>query len=289
MLGERRPHHRTIWIDIDIDCIDIDAKRWFIDIAIITTRSNMISSSSNSRRRRHSTLYSHDLLKVAVGCLLWLCLVPCAPVAAFILTIAPYEEECFLIRTHAWKKGEVRLLQGHYQILSDPAERTPNVVHMFVMDDKETVFFQSEQGKIGDSFQIAVGPKQKFWLCVQNDPYHHYGDIQMAQDKHPDDKDRQVGFGYRIQTMAQKAADATALDSHVVQWSQISNDMQLATQHLMQHFEYMRIRESDHRTVVEKTFSDVFMGALLEAAMVLVVAVGQVFYFRRFLETKRYL
>lgn len=221
-------------------------------------------------------------------CLLSISILP-SPVNSFILTIAPYEEECFLIRTHTWKKGEVRLLQGHYQILSDPADRTPDTVHMFVMDDEDTVFFKSIQGKINDNYQIAVGPNQKYWLCVQNDSYHHYGDIQMSQDKHPDDKDRQVGFGYRIQTMAQKAADATALDSHLTQWGQISNDMIIASEHLMQHFEYMRVRETAHRAVVEKTFSDIFLSALAEAIMVLVVAVGQVFYFRRFLETKRYL
>lgn len=225
------------------------------------------------------------LAAVAVTCL---CLIPYAPVSGFILTIAPYEEECFLIRTHAWKKGDVRLLQGHYSILSDPAERTPNTVHMFVMDDSDKVYFQSVQGKISDYFQIAVGPQQKYWLCVQNDPYHHYGDSEMAQDTHPDDKDRQVGFGYRIQTMAQKAADVTSLDSHVVQWDQISGDISKATQHLMQHFEYMRTRESEHRTVVEKTFSDIFLGAVVEATVVLLVALGQVLYFRRFLETKRY-
>jgi hypothetical protein len=212
-----------------------------------------------------------------------------SPAAGFILTIAPYEEECFLIRTHSWKKGEIRLLHGHYQILSDPADRTPDTVHMFVMNDEDTVFFQSQQGKINDQYQIAVGPNQKYWLCVQNDSYHHYGDMDMPQDKHPDDKDRVVGFGYRIQTMAQKAADATELDSHVTQWGQISNDMMVASQHLEQHFEYMRVREINHRATVEKTFSDIFKSALMEAIMVAVVAVGQVFYFRRFLETKRYL
>jgi hypothetical protein len=213
-----------------------------------------------------------------------------APVAdAFILTIEPYEEECFLIRTHTWKKNEVRLLQGHYTILSDPADRTPDTVHMFVMNDEDTIYFQSEQGKINDIYQIAVGPNQKYWLCVQNDPYHHYGDLEMSQDKHPDNKDRQVGFGYRIRTMEQKASDESGLDSHLQQWSTIALDMKAATEHLLQHFEYMRIREQDHRSVVEKTFSDIFMSAAAEATMVIVVAVGQVFYFRRFLETKRYL
>jgi hypothetical protein len=212
-----------------------------------------------------------------------------SPVAGFILTIAPYEEECFLIRTHNWKKSDVRLLQGHYQILSDPADRTPDTVQMFVMNDEDTVFFQSQPGKINDVYQISVGPNQKYWLCFQNDAYHHYGEVEMSQDKHPDDKDRQVGFGYRIQTLAQKAADVSELDSHVVQWGQISNDMMLATQHLLQHFEYMRGRESNHRATVEKTFSDIFRSALAEAVMVMLVAVGQVVYFRRFLETKRYL
>lgn len=209
--------------------------------------------------------------------------------ASYLLTIPPYEEECFLIRTHAWKKDEVRVLQGHYQILDDPSERTPDVVHVFLMDDHEKVYFQSEPGKIGDSYQIAVGPKQKYWLCMQNDPYHHYGEKETNQVKHPDDKDRQVGFGYRIQTMMQKAASATQLDQHAMQWSQLSLDMNTAMRELGQHHEYMRLREANHREVVEKTFSDIFMGALAETSMVIVVAVGQVVYFRRYLETKRFL
>jgi hypothetical protein len=254
----------------------------------VRRRSNSHRIISRRLSRRHSSHHRPLGLLAAIAATLLLCLI-IAPVTGFILTIAPYEEECFLIRTHNWKKSEVRLLQGHYQILSDPADRTPDTVHMFVMDDNDTVFFQSQQGKINDAYQIAVGPNQKYWLCVQNDSFHHYGDIQMSQDKHPDDKDRQVGFGYRIQTMAQKAADVTDLNTHLLQWGQISNDMMVATQHLKEHFEYMRVRESDHRATVEKTFSDIFMSAVAEAIMVLVVAVGQVFYFRRFLETKRYL
>jgi hypothetical protein len=207
----------------------------------------------------------------------------------FLLTIPPYEEECFLIRTHAWKEEQVKVLQGHYQVLTDPSEATPDTVHVFVMDDDETIYFQSKVGQLGDSYQIAVGPNHKYWLCFQNDPYHHYGEKEMEQTKHPDDKDRLIGFGYRLTTMEQKAADASAANQHLFAWSQITTDMQTAMANLLQHHEYMRFRESTHREMVEKTFADIFKAHMLEAGMVMAVAVGQVLYFRRFLETKRFL
>lgn len=211
------------------------------------------------------------------------------PVSGFVLNIAPYEEECFLIRTHNWKKGQVRLLQGHYHIISDPSDRTPDAVHVFVMDEHEKVYFQSTTGKISDVYQVAVGPNQKYWICIQNDAWHHYGLKEMDQSKHPDDKDREVGFGYRIQTMVKKASDVIDLDQHSTTWSQIAADLHLSTEHLMEHYQYMRIKEARHREVVEKTFSDIFLGSVAEAVMTLVVALGQVFYLRRFLEKKRYL
>ena len=58
---------------------------------------------------------------------------------------------------------------------------------------------------------------------------------------------------------------------------------------LRDHYTYMRAREALHRETVEETFSRLMSWSILEGAAVITVALGQIVYFRRFLEQRRYI
>jgi hypothetical protein len=58
---------------------------------------------------------------------------------------------------------------------------------------------------------------------------------------------------------------------------------------LMSRHEYMRSREGRHRELVEQIFSQLLVWAFLESVADIAVAAGQIMYFRRFLETRRYM
>ena len=55
------------------------------------------------------------------------------------------------------------------------------------------------------------------------------------------------------------------------------------------HYTFMRSREATHRAVVERTFTRLAAYTFFEGFVLIVVSVGQILYFRRFLERRRYM
>lgn len=58
---------------------------------------------------------------------------------------------------------------------------------------------------------------------------------------------------------------------------------------LLDHQGYMREREAVHRNVTEATFGRVVSWTIAKVIVVLVVAFGQIWYLKKFFESKRYL
>jgi len=179
--------------------------------------------------------------------------------------------------------------------------------HVEFDQDRRKVVYQSNNEKRGefrvevelDDVKPASGDadaekkrkRYKYWLCIQNHKQHPLGE-EVDDDAHADERDRVVGITYNIayenrdgidpwQAALAGAADLggdekpipgpVRVESYTKEWIGKSQGLRMQLKLLIEHLEYMKIREADHRQVTEKTFNDVLTWSLIEAAFVLSV------------------
>jgi len=209
-------------------------------------------------------------------CFLLACLSPIIH-AELSMELSPYEEACFVLRTH----DKTRLLTGNYEMLNPNLSPDPLLVYIM---ENDKVVWHSKPGHSFDTFHAKCQKDKKYWLCIQNSSH---GPLSEGQEpRHPDEETRKVGFNYRMH--AEPKAVAAEWDSDKSEeWMDISMEIADDLSDMEDHIGYNKRREADHRSLVEKTFSDVLLWTLMEAAMVVLSALGQVLFYRRYLEKKQ--
>ena len=221
-------------------------------------------------------------------CLLGL-LLPQRLHAIWVLKIPPYEEECFLLKTPS-STTEMKLLTGNYEMMDDEGiSSDPLLVYIMESGKNGKIVWRSRTGEPSGSFRVPITVSLRgYWMCLQNSS--HGPDNTSQEPEHPDHVTRSIGFSFRVESLHEnKPAPLIFTDEQQYEWTEKSEQIEHELHMLVNHHDYMRMREADHRAVVEKTFADTLRWTLLEVSMVVIVAVGQVMYFRRFLERKTFL
>ena len=221
--------------------------------------------------------------------LLALALLPTGIESAWTFTIGPYDEECFLFRTPTTLKS-VKILAGNYELVEDGGggrNADPLLVYVMEASEKQTILYRSVPGEPIGLFRVPVKPGSGYWMCLQNSA--HAPDNAEQEQEHPDHKPRMVGFTYTLQEIYEKPPPLAFSEENTVEWLEKSSLVEHELKTLVNHHEYLQMREAKHRFVVEQTFSALLFWSVLEALLVILGAVSQVMYFRRFLERKRYL
>lgn len=212
-----------------------------------------------------------------------------------IFSIPPHQEECVIIRNAASKQGApTRYLEGNFEQIDDKQYMGAGPLVVFIMDGKQEKQLYSSKQKSSGSFRVALpgsnDETKKYWLCIQN----HNDDLVAEDDSPDDDKShdghtRTVGVSYTVteDLMQASSFEQVQVSEHTNQWLEKAGAIRTQIKNLMNHHEYMRVREAAHRQVTENTFAEILKWSLVEAMIVLSVAAGQVFYFRHYLERKR--
>jgi emp24/gp25L/p24 family/GOLD len=281
-----------------------------------------------------------------------------APSMSIMIPLDPHDEECMLLRIPARWKAQ-RILALSYAILTeDPPltereeargiQRSYNDVTLFIMNQREEIFFTSESdiNRRHDNIFIPLDPGAKYWICIQNDHVHHYGAnawkprgiyINTTEDKTipvneggiydpvPEDQPRgqqqprdgrdtrtqdeydesllsplvvrMVGIQYSLEIGAPipgyELLDADSkhvqvrdlAEAHSVSWTQTATTVSSYLQSLTSHYHYSRQRETQHRSLVERTFVDLFFWTAVQVLSVILVAALQIIYYKRYLDT----
>lgn len=223
-----------------------------------------------------------------------------------VVTLEPYHDSCFLIRTSdAWKNDEKknpRYLWGQFELLSGFLDAKPLVVYVATFD-MATMLYKSNRAQAMGQFHVKLEGGKRYWFCIVNHQGgHRYVDDDDA-DEHIDEKARKVGFSVNMVTHQEMHAKNDATDPFKTDeenkkaheeariradnWMGFGRKLQMKLGGMKSHFDYLRVREADHRALTEKTFSDILMWTAAEALTVAFVAVAQVMYFRRFVERAR--
>jgi len=238
--------------------------------------------------------------RVPILALFALCFaLPCH--ASLSISLPKGEEKCFVFRTPGEGPSHIT---GSFDLLDDDVSANPVTSTLF--DDNYEVLWHSDQGTTEGSF-IAHGVG-RYHLCFGNGSGgyktnedrekerlrvegHHIDDDNFDYQNY-DGKDRHIAFNVRVRPEikpynAKDGANAAEKTSDRVlgMATRLKDKLDL----LMDHQDYIKNREMQHRDIMEKTYSLLMRWTVLEALVLIFVATAQVLYFRKFFETKRYL
>jgi hypothetical protein len=116
-------------------------------------------------------------------------------------------------------------------------------------------------------------------ICVENG----YGNSRQA-----DRITRRVGFAIRIRKNYHAFEDSTGPLTETLDTIEVlTDDMLINLEELLDHIELWKDRERGHRELIENTFSNVWKWTLFEKIVLVLVSVGQVFYFKSFFSMKQ--
>ena len=203
--------------------------------------------------------------------------------AAYITSVAPKDEECFYIPAPL-DNTRGGTLHGNFDLLDDGVSPDPLSVVVLDIQD-ENVLFRSRRRAREGIFKINLKPEQWVNLCIQNGIVTAGRGRKTTSERKHDGLDRTVGFEYSVEPKDENQELITQSD----RITKASRDLAREIRNLYNHHTYMRTREAKHREVVEQTFSQLMVWIILEVCAVILIAAGQIMYFRRFLERRRYI
>jgi len=229
-----------------------------------------------------------------------LCYIPLT-LASLSVTLSKGEEKCFIFRTP--NDDNIAHITGSYDVLNDALSMNPVTSTLF--DDLYEVLWHSDQAASEGTF-TARG-KGRFHLCFGNGSggyktkEDHERERKRVEGHHIDDdnfdyqnydgKDRQIAFNVRVKQEAngRGTSQKPGAEGHSDRILGMTDKLKDKLDFLMDHQEYIKTREVQHRDTMEKTFSLLMKWTILEGIVLVIVATSQVIYFRKFFETKRYL
>lgn len=198
-----------------------------------------------------------------------------------MVKVAPRDEECYFIAplTHS-------TIYGSFEMLDDDLSAKPLSILVTDVEDSKTKH-RSRRGAREGSFKVEAEPREKIYVCVQNGIVGSGNNKKQEREgrSKSDDLPRTVGLDINVEE--RDVHDELHKSHSNILSKAVSLTRELSR--LRNHHEYMRAREAKHREVVEVTFSKLMGWALAQCAGVVVMAVGQVMYLRRFLERRRYM
>jgi hypothetical protein len=189
-------------------------------------------------------------------------LLPLLSNAAFVLNVLPMDQACFIVRTP--EGPEVTLVTGSFDLLDD--KLVPDPVSVVLLNDKLEHIYKSEPYSRFGTFSVETMGRVS--LCVRN-----------GIDSPNQSKDRNLRIvGLDVQV---KAVDSTSVITEGVQ------RVQTQIWNFKSHYDYMRMREGQHREVVEAAFTKLLVWSFVEATFVILASLTQIVYMRRFVERRR--
>ena len=221
-----------------------------------------------------------------------------------MINIEPYDDECFRLKVPSSPKPMARILSGSYEMYDEVSEEkvtaAPLLAYIMELSRRnynnnnentnhiDKIIWRSVPNEARGTFRVPISSIQRgYWLCFQNS--NHSPDNPNPEQEHPDHIIRTIGLDYKVDPIIPNVKPAPLLvtTDHTDEWREKSSSVQSEIRQLMTHRDYMHMREADHRRMVEYTFDDIMSWTIIETTAVILVAICQVVYFRRFIETKQ--
>lgn len=99
---------------------------------------------------------------------------------------------------------------------------------------------------------------------------------------------RKVGFNIRVKEAYESLEEESGpMTDHVYKIEELTDHMLYNLEDLLEHLEMMKERERLHRNLTESTFQNVWRWHLFEKVILLLIAIGQISYYKTFFRVKR--
>ena len=135
-------------------------------------------------------------------------------------------------------------------------------------------------------FSVTVmEPNQRLALCFRAE-WDQAGDDYVASIR-----EVEIGFGLQVHPMPRTLPDEENGPDAQRALDLIQSAISVETDwsNLMDHFSFLRSREATHIKLTSEILDRIMGWTIVEAFVVIFMAVGQVLYWKKFFEQKRYL
>jgi hypothetical protein len=169
---------------------------------------------------------------------------------------------------------------GDFDVISDDIDAS--AFSMSIVDDEsgETLFEPAHEAQEGTFKMENVKPSHRYQLCFQN-----------SYTEDDDDYSFNVGFAVRVM-YPPRTLDAEEIGpdaQRALKLIQGSSAILEDWGSLRDHFDFLRNREGIHQEMNDAILNRIQRWTIIEALLVMGMATGQVLYWKRFFETRRYL
>jgi len=167
---------------------------------------------------------------------------------------------------------------GDFDLLDDDLSSTPISARL---ESDEQILWSSHSTDTEGMFEVTTKVGGKHRLCLENGK-HFRGD----------GLDRHVGWAIRVRKQATRALEEGVLGPdqeralELVSWAE---SLSLDWESMLDHYGYLRDRETAHTIMSDSIMSRVVRWTILEGLTLLLIALAQVMYLRKFFEKRRYL
>jgi len=180
-------------------------------------------------------------------------------------------------------KYTVQKYSGSYDCLDDDVDGTMIKATVKNHKNPNDVKWTSAPEQTEGTFRLEVDGPERYSLCFLSD---------VSKEEEESNRDStSVGFSLRwippprALPEGEEGPEAKRALQLVESASFIDQDWQ----NLVDHYDFLRNREANHRELVEAIFTRLWKWTLIEAIIVVFMAFLQVVYLRKFFEQRRYL
>lgn len=148
------------------------------------------------------------------------------------------------------------------------------------LETNERVVWFSNEGEAEGAFEFRADSGGLHRFCVEN-----------GKHLEADGVERQIGWALRVRSLPRSLEeDIQGPDQQralqLVEWA---SELQESWETLRDHYGFLKRREFLHKQLTEQTLSRVIRWTSVEGLVLALIAVGQVLYLRKFMETRSYL
>jgi len=199
--------------------------------------------------------------------------------ASYAISIDPGSEECYIFLTPI-DVGTTSTMSGSFEVLHDDVDSYELAVKIANLDTGESMHEVPSGTQEGDFKLENLKASSKFSICFQN-----------HADPVDDENEFDVGFNIRFHKPAralddeESGPDGERASQLTEKAWEIHQDWEI----LQDHFEFLRNREGIHYGMNNQIMRRLAHWTYIEALLVVIMAVGQIMYWKKFFEKRRYL
>ena len=220
----------------------------------------------------------YRLLSLLITLWQWSSLVPRVS-AAYTFTIQPGDEECFIIRT---PKDQGAVISGNFEAIEDDVEAKELSVSLS-KSSNGAILYDAPTGTREGTFRLdqsVLEENTRYSLCFQNNDSN-------------DDEENEFDVGFSVHMSnpprALKDGEIGPDEQRALKLVEKATAIQEDWTNMLDHYEYVRNREAIHKDMNDAILHRLMRWNRMEIFLVVGMATGQVMYWKKFFETRRYL